>query len=92
MKIRFFPQMSELSLWCAWNDALNAGECPLEDKQSGEQFLGLGFRNLVMAVSEDEHGWRVTFVEEGDLRHDYQINNDPENLPRLRKAKKPFRL
>lgn len=57
MKIKYIPAMTELSLWVAWNDALSAGEIPLEDPRTGTQFLGLGIKGLIMAINKGKYGW-----------------------------------
>mgnify|MGYP001601362002 CR=1 FL=1 len=90
MKVKYFPKVSELSLWLAWNDAINAGEIPLED-QKGRQFLALGRQIIMVAEVDGEYGPVVVLRHEESVRHAYMKNGDPQNLT-LHRAKKPLRL
>ena len=90
MRIKYFPEMSEISLWQAWNDALNAGEEFLEDKE-GRQFIGIGF-GLVIGAKKDTYGeYDIKIEPEGVVRSRYR-KETMEDLYDLKKAKKPMRL
>lgn len=79
---------SELSLWEMWNDAINSGEKPLEDKD-GTQFLSLGF-DTIMFATKDAHGWDVGLMNERDF---WIENEDPTyDILALTVAPTPFRL
>lgn len=90
MRVKYFPEMSELSLWLAWNDAIDAGEVPLEDKNKN-QFLGIEGGYALKVSTDEKFGWSVKIVSEEDMRFQYAIDGDVENLT-LKKAKIPYRL
>ena len=90
MKVEYFPAISELSLWLAWNDALDAGEIPVEDSR-GTQFLGLGGSDSLMSVRMGPHGPDVRIYREETIRATYAKDGNPENLA-LKRTKKPLRL
>lgn len=88
-----FPNMlediSDLSLWTMWNDALDCGEKPLEDPTDGTQFLCLR-NDIVMSAQQDAQGWEIKLMMYLDFEELYRDEFFP--VLRLRVAKKPFRL
>lgn len=92
MKVEYFPEMHELSLWEAWNDTVHWGELPLEDKD-GRQYLKIG-GNLIMSVLRNESiagGWDVKLEDEITIRGRFAKDGDEFNL-NLKKAKKIYKL
>lgn len=89
MRIKYFPEISELSLWQAWNDAIHTGEWFLEDK-AGRQFIGVGF-GLVMSAKKDTYGYDIKIEPEEQVRARYR-KSTVADLYDLKKAKTPLLL
>ena len=82
--------ISDLSLWVMWNDAVDSGEKPLEDPETGEQFLALPNYKTIISVQEGEHGWDVNIISEELLWEMYK--HEKYDCLCLRIAEKPHRL
>lgn len=81
---------NELSLWLAWNDAVDSGNHPVEDSTTGEQFIMLR-DGVVMCAKRDKHGWGVQLYDL-DTFWDTYSESGPASCLSLPFAEKPYVL
>jgi hypothetical protein len=78
---------SELSLWTAWNDAVQSGMPTVFEDDEGFQLIS--FDVFWLVASRDKHGWNCEYVTNAEFWAEY--GNEDDTL-RLKFADKPYLL